>query len=194
MLLRIAGQHQRYPDPRAFLRFIPWKELEFTILPIDIENLSEAIGRVLEDMRHNISGGRRWATWAPPREGIGCNHHLFPEEETLQYCMEKAWAFPGHYAGGRVVFGLTPVDDTELMPQWGSYWSTWVCPLQNWARLLFYVDSLLISLFPERLCHHVRRKTPRSGFYPGDHSRTHFSGTRPPDGSYDGVDVLPKHR
>ena len=138
-LLRLAAQKRLYPNPQAFLHFIPWDELTPVSSQCDMEHLSCHLPG-----SHN---GTRWMLWTPPIEGFGCNHHLHVEDQLLEYSMERHWHFPGHEMHREVVFALTPLAESGLIPGLGAYWTEWVCKFRIVSRSHDLIRCLDLTLF-----------------------------------------------
>ncbi|KAF2971790.1 hypothetical protein GQX73_g1784 [Xylaria multiplex] len=125
-LLLQAAQQKRYQDPRAYLRFIPWTELE----PISPDQLKE-FGIDLNLLLKYETRIHQWVLWNPQLPGYATNHHLFVEDELFSYSIDKSWPLPGHYRERRVIFGVESLSECGLVRELEKFWSKWVSKLRS---------------------------------------------------------------
>ncbi|KAI1426560.1 kinase-like domain-containing protein [Xylaria sp. FL1777] len=119
-LLFQVSRNQRYQDPRAYLQFIPWDDLE----PIS-QNTLEDLGIELSLLLKYETTIDQWVLWDPKTPAYAMNHHLFVEEELFAYSIEKNWPLPGHYLEGRVIFGVESLFDCDIARELGKFWTQW---------------------------------------------------------------------
>ncbi|CVL07486.1 uncharacterized protein FMAN_14390 [Fusarium mangiferae] len=119
-ILSLAPANRPYPDPRMYLSYIPWEDLNHTP-KTTLEDV--LLGPDRYPINEQVIVG--WVTWKPPRDGFACNHHLNVEDETFAYTLRTGWNLPGHSVGGKIVFSLTQLEDSKLISELDSYWSTW---------------------------------------------------------------------
>ncbi|KAL8364976.1 hypothetical protein RB595_003999 [Gaeumannomyces hyphopodioides] len=117
-MFAILREGKRYPDPCAFLHFIPFSELE----PISFADVQNSLGSSDE---FSIPADTLWVLWTPPVGGFACSHHLWVEDETFDYAMRSGWTLPGHQLNGRVVFSMTPLDESNLIGDLENYQLCW---------------------------------------------------------------------
>ncbi|KLU87653.1 serine/threonine protein kinase [Magnaporthiopsis poae ATCC 64411] len=111
-------EDKRYPDPRVFLHFIPFSELE----PISFTDVQNSLG---SSDQFSIPADMLWVLWTPPVGGFACSHHLWVEDETLGYAMQNDWILPEHQSNGRVIFSMTPLDKSNLISDLENYQLCW---------------------------------------------------------------------
>lgn len=117
-MFAILRENKRYPDPRVFLHFIPFSELE----PVSSADIQNGLG---SSDQFSIPADTRWVLWTPPVGGFACSHHLWVEDETFDYAMRNDWTLPGHQLNGRVVFSVAPLDKSNLIGDLENYQLCW---------------------------------------------------------------------
>ncbi|KAI9684106.1 MAG: Interferon-induced, double-stranded RNA-activated protein kinase [Trizodia sp. TS-e1964] len=86
-------------DPRQFLEFIPWEELDFK-----------------DPGLH--------ALWNPPMPILDFERHLYTEEDVMRYCVLNDFNFPGLYQEGKIAFFLAKIDE-NFIDNFHKYWNRW---------------------------------------------------------------------
>lgn len=117
-------QNRQYVDPGAYLRYIAWDELE--IVP------PEQLGNSLSGIDYFLprpDAVHEWATWIQPNSGFSL-HNLHVEDEIFQYMVNNKWQLPCHSIDGRIIFLITPLSESQLIPGLGQFWLNWVGTLQ----------------------------------------------------------------
>ena len=128
--MREMWRQESLEDPRDYLHFVPWNELE-TIAWQTIESNTD-----IDDPFNDIFLGTResgYMQWEIPSPAFRWMHHLRTEDEVLQYCIAKDWFLPGHsYTGkhGSILFGLTPIENNVFLKNLDQFWEFWVSPLK----------------------------------------------------------------
>ncbi|KAI1352333.1 kinase-like domain-containing protein [Xylaria sp. FL0043] len=115
-----AAKKRRYQDPRTYLQFIPWNELE----PISQATLGE-LGVDLSLLLKYETNIDQWVLWEPPIQSYASNHHLFIEDELFAYSISKCWPLPGHYLQERVIFGVESLFDCDMVRNHEKFWVQW---------------------------------------------------------------------
>ncbi|KAF4502232.1 serine threonine kinase [Fusarium agapanthi] len=119
-MLSLASTNKQYPDPRTYLSYIPWEDLNHTS-KTSLEDVLLGPDRYPIDEQVIVG----WVTWKSPRDGFACNHHLNVEDEIFAYTLRTGWNLPGHSIGGKTVFSMTRLEHSKLISELDRYWSTW---------------------------------------------------------------------
>jgi hypothetical protein len=122
-MLRGLGRSSPIEDPRSYIQFIPWEQLEIT----DTESLQRS-GLRIEVPFCKCMHEYIWALWRPPSPGFAWNHHIYTEDEVYEYSVLHNWSFPDHYFQNQIVFGIREVSKTDFISELGKYWEAWVSP------------------------------------------------------------------
>ena len=120
-MLSLASANKQYPDPRTYLSYIPWEDLNHSS-KTSLEDV--LLGPDRYPINEQVIVG--WVTWKPPRDGFACNHYLNVEDETFAYSLRTGWHLPGHSVGGEIVFSVTRLEDSKVISELDRYWLTWV--------------------------------------------------------------------
>jgi len=91
-------------DPRQFIEYIPFTELE----------------AVNSDQERNMY------VWNPGRSIPRFEHHLVVEEVILQFCVQNNYLFPGYLHEGKVAFFARPMGEIEFVKEIQWFWQKWV--------------------------------------------------------------------
>lgn len=109
-------------DPRIFVEFIPWDELQ----PISSTSLEEAGIPLVLPYGDADQASIRWMTWKPASCHFFDSHHLYTEGEVYQYCVTKGWHFPGHLLHDRVIFAISALEANEFIQELKQFELHWV--------------------------------------------------------------------
>jgi hypothetical protein len=96
-------------DPRQFLEYIPWEELNFT------EPTNE----------------KERALWCPGNPTATFDYYLFTEEEVYRYCVTNNFVLSGLSQDGHLIFTMTEMEATEFVVDLQQYWEKWVCTARS---------------------------------------------------------------
>jgi hypothetical protein len=130
VLERLRRAHKaslNYPlhDPRSYVEFIPWVELQPTS-STELESVDIPVFLPYRTDTTQASLAVRWMLWKPASNEIFDCHHLYTEDEVYQYCIENNWHFPGHFLHNRVIFAASPLEATQFVSGLRRFWQHWV--------------------------------------------------------------------
>lgn len=118
--MKKLGAAQPIDDPRTFLHFLPWHELQtLKRTECDPESLLN-----IEPMTESPCD--LWLAWKAPHRTPKLLDHLHTEDEVGQYCYQRDWEFSGHSVGQSVVFRATVLKSSGFIEDLKLFWESWV--------------------------------------------------------------------
>jgi hypothetical protein len=113
-------------EPGSYLEVIPWEELRPVTAPDNLPTqfpFDTFATSGIDELQDS-----RWAVW----EGVGAGdeellrHHIVTEDEVYQHHLIEAPCSDGYLRDGKVVFTLTPLEESTLLLDINNFWSFWV--------------------------------------------------------------------
>jgi hypothetical protein len=123
-MLRVLGQEYPIKDPRSYVHYIPWSELN-SVTDEELQRSDTSLDVPFLD-RPTASS---WVVWEPPFVVFAWSQHLHSEDEVYQYHVVQNWPLPGHYMSrkpDKVIFGVRQLDKTNFITDLRDYWKAWV--------------------------------------------------------------------
>jgi len=109
-------------EPGSYLEIIPWQELSLIQPPRDLP--SHFIPNISFD-ENDTRRIAQWAVWGPSNPRM-LERLFVTEEEVYQYHLINQSTSKDYLKEGRVLFSLTPIEETNFCSDVNTFWYFWV--------------------------------------------------------------------